>query len=177
MRIDWEPGTENSNNFSRGEEPEIVCNELDNIIWIPATAMYLSDGAEFTTLPDLYAMYCVARLDAIMEGVGFNFHVPAGAAEVVEAKLIYFAVSSLANADGFDAYAAFGALGESCIIHMDSVEGIGAGSVVENQIYEVDISGALTGIAAGDYCGIRIRVAGGDAIADRAIIGFRLRWK
>lgn len=158
-----------------------VADDRDNCIWISNRDMH-SSGTEDYDYHAVSGYHCVGvRLDAAGEYLDFNFPVPAGFAAIKKAVLVYMAQGTVAGApatDGLDIATHAGKAGEAYYTHTDSANGIDTGAVLDENIYEVDVSAALTDIAAGDYVYMRVTVPALVVDSgDRSFLGFKFRWE
>jgi len=144
-------------------------------VWIPADAMNALTGA---TKGASIGFFSAIDMDAGGETVQFNIMVPSDYASLVSAKLVYVANDDKAGTDGFDVYTNWGVVGGDYNAESDNALDIDTGAKVVGYIYELDISDALTELAAGDYLGIWITAdnSGVDPV-DISIIGFKFEYQ
>jgi len=117
-------------------------------------------------------------MDAGEEAAFFNFMVPATFVSLVSAKVVYVANADKAGTDGFDIYTHWGAAGEVYNANSDNLLDTDTGAKVVGIIYELDVSDALTGLAALDYVSVYVLAdnSGIDPV-DVSIIGFLFEYK
>ena len=114
--------------------------------WVPVTA-----GQNMTN----YGNYPVCHLSAANHSAYMSFYTPDDFHSITEAKVVVIPRNSHAAAN-WDIWSHYGAAGESYFAHFDN-DTTTTYNVTNNQIFEVDISGILTSLAAGDYVGIKLQ--------------------
>lgn len=104
-------------------------------------------------------------LNDVDESARVSFHIPHDFSSITEAVLmvIPFATQAAANWDIFSSYAA---KGEPRNTHAES-DVASTYNVTNGELFEVDISGILSALSAGDYVGIRVqqKTAGHNVVA------------
>jgi hypothetical protein len=140
--------------------------------WVPAHGMF-EGTAVAAALGDFHGW----QLDTAGQYIKFNFPVPSNFDSIVEVALVYGAVGNQASTNGLDVDTDFAAAGEDYDANSDSIAAADTGAVTDKKVYEVDLTGALDGIAAGDYVGVKVTVAAGGSPGDRVVLGFRFEWK
>ena len=150
----------------------IDSGEIPYVLWIPAEGMGIGGGATRSATGD----YDCVLLDAVAEEVRLNFLLPTGFDTLIEAKLIYISNTTGAT-NGLDLLSDYAAVGEQYNANSEALAGQDVGALVNNQIYEVNLSGVLAGVAAEDFIGIVVKIAAGVTPGVRRVLGFKLRWK
>ena len=170
----------NGDNLKWADSTPTVRKLLDSgnhtgIIPINPDAMNALTGA---TKGASIGFFSAIDMDAGGETVQFNIMVPDDFASIVSAKLVYVANDNKAGTDGFDIYTNWGVAGGDYNAESDNLLDTDTGAKVVGYIYELDISDALTGLAAGDYLGIWITAdnSGVDPV-DISIIGFKFEYQ
>lgn len=122
-------------------------------------------------LPQFLGDMFIYFIGGALEGA-IAFRVPYDFTSITSAEAIIIPDQTNATTN-IDINSDYGAIGEAYNNHSES-DTASTYNLTQNQIYALDVSGILTGIAAGDYVGIRITAgAGGDT---HNFIGFRLRY-
>lgn len=96
--------------------------------------------------------YHTQKLDAAGEYVRFNFMVPADFSTLTHCKII--GVKQTNGTMDWTAVTNFGALGEDADTHTDTDTADGV-NMTHGILYGIDVSAALTGLAAGDVVGLK----------------------
>uniref|UniRef100_A0A6M3KHB6 Uncharacterized protein n=1 Tax=viral metagenome TaxID=1070528 RepID=A0A6M3KHB6_9ZZZZ len=112
-------------------------------------------------------------IDFASEYAYFNFYVPQDFSSLTGLYLVY--ISQAEQAHYFDVDSQFGADGEAYNVHTDIQADLFGASIVVGNIDELDISSAVTGIAANDFVGLRIQ-RGTSSTCQALVIGVRLRY-
>ena len=101
-----------------------------------------------------------------------SFFVPADFKAIIEAVIIVNPTATKAAAN-WDITTKCAAAGEAENTH-EQTDAASTYNVMASQLFEVDISGLLTGMLAGDYCGfVLMEGTAGDNVD---VIGFRLKY-
>ena len=114
--------------------------------WVPVTT-----GENMTN----YGNYPVCHLGFANYSAYMSFYTPDDFHSITEAKVVVIPRNTYAGAD-WDIWSHYGAAGESYLTHFAN-DTTTTYNVTSNQIFEVDISGILTSLAAGDYVGIKLQ--------------------
>jgi hypothetical protein len=131
--------------------------------WVPVTK---AASMEF------HGHYPVGRLNASWERANISFHVPHDFTSITEAYIVIIPKTSHATAP-LDIYSMYASVGEAYNTHSESDEAT-TYNITDDQIFEIDISGILTSLSAGDYVGVAIvSVYAGD-LAD--VLGVRFKY-
>lgn len=145
---------------------------MSDCVWIPPGAMFYVNATI-----DEKGYFQGIRLDNNGEEIPFVFPVPSGFSSLINAYLVYIALANKGSTDGMVVGAQFGAAGEDYNDDFGSTGTIDTGAVTNEEIYEVDVSGALTDIAAGDYVAVRVSIPPFSADSgDRLVIGFKFEY-
>ena len=112
-------------------------------LWVPVT---------YGTTMANYGAYPLARCTALFNTAYISFKVPDDLHTITEAKVVVIPRVTQAAAD-WDIYSYYAAAGEAYNTHTES-DTASTYNVTDEQMFEVDISGILTSLAAGDYVGI-----------------------
>lgn len=112
-------------------------------LWVPVT---------YGTTMGNYGAYPLARCTALLNTAYISFKVPDDLHTITEAKVVVIPRVTQAAAD-WDIYSYYAAVGEAYNTHTES-DTTSTYNVTDEQMFEVDISGILTSLAAGDYVGI-----------------------
>ncbi|GAI84027.1 unnamed protein product [marine sediment metagenome] len=113
-----------------------------------------------------------AFLIALNNAAWISFHVPHDFTAIVEAVIIVIPDRTTADAD-WDIYSDYGASGEAYNTHSEQ-DVATLYNVTANQLFEVDISGILSALAADDYVGIQLKLA--DALDAVNVVGVRFKY-
>lgn len=113
--------------------------------WVPVT-----EGA----LMIWCGYYPVCRLSTSDEYADMSFCVPHDFHKIIEAYIVVIPAATQATAN-WDIYANYAAVGEVYGTHLQ-FDVATTYNVTINQIFEVDISGILTYLTAGDYVGVNL---------------------
>lgn len=100
-----------------------------------------------------------------------DFHAPHDFTSIVEAVVVGISENNVALAN-LDLYSQYGAVTEAYNTHAEQ-DLASTYPLTANDIFELDISGILTALAAGDYVGIRIK---NSAFWNIYVIGIRFRY-
>ncbi len=114
----------------------------------------------------------VAILNGADERAYIDFFAPADFSSITSAVVVVYPTATQGAAD-WDTYSDYAAIGEAHNIHSES-NTASTYNVTDDQFFEVDISGILSSLAAGDYVGIRLRQ--GTVGHDVNIIGIRFKY-
>lgn len=131
--------------------------------FIPVTGV---TTASFSQLGD----YTVCVANSSGEDCMIMFFVPADFSSITDAVVILATANSSATAD-IDVAVDFAANGEAHTTNSGS-DTSSSYDVTTNQMFEMDISGTLTGLAAGDYVGVFVTY--GDSIIQ--VMGIRFKY-
>lgn len=101
-----------------------------------------------------------------------NFYVPHDWASITEAVAVLIPKDTEAAAD-IDIFSDYAADGEAYNTHQES-DAASTYNITTSQIFELDISGILSAIAADDYVGIRVLAS--DADSEFYLIGVRFKY-
>jgi hypothetical protein len=125
-------------------------------LWAPVT-YGISNGVVdvLGVLGNFPDVYCSALNDI----AHVSFRVPSDFTSLLQAKFVVVPQTTLAAAD-WDIAATYASVGEGYNTHIQS-DAVTTYNVTIVIIYEVDLSGILSNIAAGDYVGVSIKNAGG----------------
>jgi len=116
--------------------------------------------------------YAVAELNDLNEKAFINFFCPADFKSLVEAVIIVIPKVNNATAN-WDIASDYAAPGEGMATHSES-DVASTYDVTLNQLFEVDISGILTDLAAKDYVGVTLLQ--GDAADNVNVVGVRFKY-
>lgn len=142
-----------------------------NGIAIAVTKEFWS-SVTYGTLMTRQGDYTVARLAAWSDYATMVFHVPHDFVTITDAYIVV--IPRMTNAAArWDIYSDYAAVGEAYNNHSEA-DGLTSYNVTDDQIFEVDISGILTSLAAGDYVGIRMILM--DANHDVDVLGVRFKY-
>jgi len=119
-----------------------------------------------------YATYPVARLTAAGDFARVAFKVPHDFTAITNAEFIVIPRSTQAAA-GWSIRSTFAATGEAYNTHTID-DGATTYNVTNDQIYAVDLSGILVGLAANDFVGIHLYLR--NAAHDVDALGIRFRY-
>lgn len=144
-------------------------------IVVPATAtkefFVPATGTSGGVAADFYATYAVIGLSA-GDYAKMAFHIPHDFNSITEAVIVVILRGSDATAD-WDINSAYGASGEAYNTHTEG-DNASVYNVTNNQLFEVDISGILTALAADDYVGVELFIGAGEPDVD--VLGVRFRY-
>ena len=151
------------NTYIRDNQVYLKDNKGDKILWVPVTygSGGLSRGLSHVTAPLSQDQY------AVME-----FYVPDDWTAIIEAV----AVCQLDNNDAttdIDISSVYAANGQNYATHTEN-DNATTYNMSTDLIYELDVSGILTGIAVGDYVGLNIRNR--EAVNVLDVYGFMMRY-
>ena len=132
-------------------------------IWIPTT-----HGTTMTN----YGYYPVARLAGLFDDAYISFCTPHDFHSITEAYIAVIPRATQAAAD-WDIHAYYAAVGEAYNNHVGH-DAASTYNVTNNQIFEVDISGILTSLAAGDYVGVYMELE--DEAHDVDVLGIMFKY-
>lgn len=96
-------------------------------------------------------------LNAAGEAAYASFHIPHDFSSIVEA--VFICIPKVTTVANWDIYANYAANGELDTAHTES-DTATTYNVTDETLYEVDLSGILTAIAAGDYVGVALAMGG-----------------
>lgn len=137
-------------------------------LFIPVTARF-SSGPTFSYPYGWYEdAFAISSIDS-SSGAFFNFQVPDDFSSLTEAKVVI--IPDATETIQWDVNADWGAAGESHTANSDSESNV-TQAVTNDEIEELDVSGALDGIAAGDYVGMRF-LSDTDSLH---VLGLRLKY-
>lgn len=102
-----------------------------------------------------------------------HFFAPHDFTSIIEAVILVIPDDTKANAN-WDIYSDYCANGEAFNIHSES-DTASIYDITQNEIFEVDISGILSSLAAGDYVAVRLTNTGGTA-STAQVIGVKFRY-
>lgn len=124
------------------------------------------------TSMEITGYYVVGYLTAVDEYGNVAFHVPHDFTSIIEAVVAVIPLATQAAAN-WDIKANYAALGEAKNIH-EETDTTSTYNVTSAQIFEVDISGILSNLAADDYVGVFLqqKTAGHNV----AILGVRFKY-
>lgn len=128
-------------------------------------------NADFRTQVGLNTEYDQGRMSGAGEDVWFSFFVPNDFTSITSAVILLIPIDSHASAN-YDIWSRFAASAED----KDTNSGVDTTTTYNmtlDILFELSISGILTGLAAGDYVGIRIQNQGGTNSAHASGIRFR----
>ena len=112
------------------------------------------------------------RIDAQDENAEIGFYVPQDFTSITEAVVVIYAVATATHR--FHFYSSYGAEGEALNTHGAGVDDQDV-VMTASFVHEVDISGILADLAAGDYVGIV--VWGADVnVPNVMVMGVRLKY-
>lgn len=134
-------------------------------LWVPVTAAY-SDGA-WASLK-AYGNHAIGDLNAANDRALCEFRCPPDFAAITSAVIVVISRVTDAAAN-WDIYAYMAAAGQAYNTHTAS-DLATTYNVVADRIEEVDVSGILAAMAAGDYVGVQLLL--GDAADDCDVLGF-----
>ena len=117
-------------------------------LFVPVT--YVING-----VMSIWFNHPIAQLNAVGEAAYISFFVPNDFSSITSAVIAVIPMATVANAD-WTIEAIYAANGEATNTH-SAVDVSTTYNVTNNQIYEVDISGILLSLAAGDYVGVMLR--------------------
>ena len=154
------PASHGATTFSTAEWDTYIKDNtrIGSILALPgAAAGTASRNIAFTP-------YVVANIgDATSDGsLYFDFRVPALFTSIQRAYVVAFNDSATADLR-YSVVTNWGANGEAYNLNTDSIAATTL-AMTQNAMVEVDISTAFTGIAAGDYVGLRFNRLGTDAL-------------
>lgn len=129
----------------------------DKEIWIPVSEVQNGVIAS-------YGDFAVGRLSASSQYARMSFAVPADFISITEAKIIVIPRVTYSGAD-WDISAQYGEIGQTYAQHSEA-DAVTAYNVTNEQLFAVDVSGILTGIAVDDYVGIEMKLAHADHDVD-----------
>ena len=142
----------------------------DKELWVSVSGWFDDSAGTDKPLEYLGAFAVAPSLWA--NDVAFlNFRCPENFGTLTEAKIVVIPIATQAAAD-WDTTSAYGASGESYGTHVES-NTVSTYNVTANILFEVDVSGILTALAASDYVGLRLYNKN-DA-HDVDVIGFFMR--
>jgi len=101
-----------------------------------------------------------------------ELYIPDDYNSIVQASMVCALDNNNATAD-IDIANIYGAVGENINLHAEN-DNATTYNMTQDDIYELDFSGIMTGIAAGDYCGLSIRNR--EAIHVLDVLGFIFRY-
>jgi len=116
--------------------------------------------------------YAVCRTDAAGEFCSMNFYVPDDFSSITEAVVVVAVRATQASAN-WDVFVSYAAVGQAHTTHA-AEDSSSTYNVTAIQIFEIDISGELGSLAAGDYVGVRFMNSTTGHDAD--VIGVRLKY-
>lgn len=114
----------------------------------------------------------VSRLDANMDKAFVAIHIPHNFTTLVNAVFLIIADDTNAVSD-LDIHSDYGSVGEAFNIHSEN-DVASTYPITNTILYEIDISGILSAIVAGDYVGICLEQK--ELEADLYAIGVRIRY-
>lgn len=125
--------------------------------------------------PEARGDFSTINLNAAGEWLLWSFAVPADFASLTSVKIIYIGKQS--NGETFDwtVTTDFGALGEAYTSHSDSVT-VDGETPIADQIQSLDITAAFTGLAAADFCGVKLLIDAIAATPDAYVIGLEFQY-
>ena len=126
-------------------------------------------GTEPLTLSNIWPYY---RCSGANHWCAASFYVPEDFTAIDEAVLLVLVADTQASAN-WDIYSWYATVGEDKNNHSES-DVATTYNVTQDQLYEVDISGILSALAAGDFVGVEIINATG---AGHRFFGFGVRFK
>lgn len=147
-----------------GADPE----EID----LPSATKEFFVPATFGTDPQKKGEYAGYYIDAAADIACITFYAPNDFSTIIDAVVMVIAEATATQRLNLNSnYAAVGELSDA---HAESVSDVDTVMVV-NTVYEIDISGILTALAAGDYVGVRVS---GDGTNEPTlqVVGVRFRY-
>ena len=102
-----------------------------------------------------------------------GFFIPADFSSITDVVGVLQPRQTHANA-GIDIFSAYGADGQAYNAHSEN-DTASTYNITTNQIYELDLSGILSSLAAGDYVGVQFILTGGSA-GDFNLMGIRFKY-
>ena len=148
-----------------GSDPTFQAGGATKEFFVPVSGVVVST-ATYEQMGDWPVMLLDAGELAFMA-----FFVPTDFTSITDAVIVLRPIGS-AGAAGYDINSDFGAVGESTTANSGS-DTTTTYNVTAGIIFELDISGILTGLAAGDYVGIKFT---GDGASDPRIMGIRFKY-
>jgi len=136
-------------------------------LWVPASSWYDNSGAVWSA-----PTWDAAELKEADDRAYMYFKVPDIFASLAEAVIVVRPLATQAAAD-WDIYANYGATGENYIIHTES-DLATTYNVTNNQFFEVNASGILTALAAGDH--VQLILINKNSAHDVGVFGFFMRY-
>ena len=142
------------------------------VVFSPAAKEFFAPVNAGTNAPALNVDHTTVIVDLINTTAGIEFHVPADFTAIVDAVIILFPFQTVSTAN-WDITSDYGAAGQAKATHSES-DTASTYNVTLNQLFELDISGILTSLAAGDYVGIKL--TSGDSAHDCSVLGIRFKY-
>jgi len=137
----------------------------------PPTKQLWSAVAE-GSLMTYYGYSPVCRLALAYEYADMSFCVPHDFHNIIKAAIVVIPRATQAAAN-WDIYSNYAAAGEDFQTHLQN-DVVSTYNVTDDQIFEVDISGILTSLAAGDYVGVDLMLM--DAAHDVDVLGVMFKY-
>jgi len=136
-------------------------------MWIPVTL-----GTNALASDSVVGQYPVCPCTALNDFAKMSFVVPDDFASLVQASIVIITLVTQGTAN-YDTYSYHDQVGETVGTTLES-NTVSTYNVVANKFFEVDISGILSGVAAGDYCSASIALR--DAAHDFECVGLRIKY-
>ena len=152
-----------------GNTKYLYDNRKGKVIWVPAT--YLMQAGSDRAIDDV-GYFPAAYMTTADDEAAVSFWCPSDFSAITEAYLLVIPKATQGSAN-WDTKANYAAVGEAYNTHSET-NTASTYNVTDDQLFKVDVSDILTGLAADDFCGITIQIK--DSAHDAALIGFWMKY-